>query len=317
MSSQEQLFVRLDNLGCIELSGLQAQEYLQGQVTINTSKMSPNAARIGAHCDFKGKTWAVFIAALLDGNYKLIMHSSVIDKSLSVLKKYGVFSKVDISPIDAEMAFFGIRGSTASALIKKSFPGLKQDHLSVVENEFGFAICINITSPRYILALNAEGQRSFEQQAISDEDAARSKWEALDILDALPTVTAQTTNEFVPQMMNLQAIAGIDFDKGCYMGQETIARTKFLGRNKRATFILIGEPVSSSIALEPSMSLEKQAGENWRSGGTVLRSVTVDNCSMLLAVLANDTQIGDVLRLKAFPEQKFEVQALPYTLDEK
>lgn len=317
MSIQDELFVRLDNLGCIELSGLQAQEYLQGQVTINTSKMSPNTARIGAHCDFKGKTWAVFIAALLDGKYKLIMHSSVVDKSLSELKKYGVFSKVDISPIDAEMAFFGISGSTASAIVKKSFAGLKQDHLSVVENEFGFAICINITSPRYILALNTEGQGSFEQQAISYQDAARSKWEALDILDALPTVTAQTTNEFVPQMMNLQAIAGIDFDKGCYMGQETIARTKFLGRNKRASFILIGEPANDSIAVEPSMPLEKQAGENWRSGGTVLRSASTDNCSMLLAVLANDTQIGDVLRLKAFPEQKFEVQALPYTLDEK
>jgi folate-binding protein YgfZ len=245
------------------------------------------------------------------------MHHSAVEKSLSELNKYAVFSKVDITPTDPEIAFFGIAGSTASSIVNNSFPGLQQAHLNVVENELGFAICINISSPRYLLALNAQGQRSFKQQVISDDDAARSEWEALDILDALPTVTAQTTNEFVPQMMNLQAIAGIDFDKGCYMGQETIARTKFLGRNKRASFILIGEPVNSSIALEPSMSLEKQAGENWRSGGTVLRSASTDNCSMLLAILANDTQIGDVLRLKAFPQQKFEVQALPYTLDEK
>ncbi len=317
MSTQDELFVRLDNLGCIELSGPQAQEYLQGQVTIDTSKMSPDAARFGAHCDFKGKTWAVFIASLVDGKYNLLMQRSALDKSLAELKKYGVFSKVDINSKDAELAYFGFSGAAASVAVEKFFPDLKQNHLATVANELGFAICINISSPRYILALNKEGQQSLSPVQVSSDNDAMNQWEALDILDALPTITAKTANEFVPQMLNLQAISGIDFDKGCYMGQETIARTKFLGRNKRAAFVLIGKPVDSSISFDSAMPLEKQAGENWRSGGTVLRSASADNCSMLLAVLANDTQIGDVLRLKAFPEQKFEVQALPYTLDEK
>jgi folate-binding protein YgfZ len=153
------------------------------------------------------------------------------------------------------------------------------------------------------------------QLPMPDAYADESDWDAMNIQDAIPYVEAETSNEFVPQMLNLQAVFGIDFDKGCYMGQETIARTKFLGRNKRASYILTGEGVEIAPHLSPGTALEKQAGENWRSGGTVLQSAVYEGNTLMLAVLANDTQIDDVLRLKEFPEQQFTVSALPYKLD--
>ena len=315
MSSQKELVAKLNNLGCITFSGPQAAEYLQGQVTVDVTKMNSQAARFGAHCDFKGKAWSVFTALLSHDVYQLIMRKSSLEKSMAEFKKYGVFSNVDIQQSGDEVSFFGVSGTTTIAAISTLFAGLSDQHLSVVNNQFGSAICLNINDPRYLLALNANGAAMLSQLSIPEADTSEEHWDAMNIRDAIPYVEAQTSNEFVPQMLNLQAVAGIDFDKGCYMGQETIARTKFLGRNKRASYILIGDDVDLAPRLSPGVALEKQAGDNWRSGGTVLQSAVFEANTLMLAVLANDTQIDDVLRLKEFPEQQFKVSALPYKLD--
>ena len=113
-------------------------------------------------------------------------------------------------------------------------------------------------------------------------------------------------------MMNLHVLDAISFEKGCYMGQEVVARTKFLGKNKRAAFIL---ETDQATEIKPGDNLESQAGENWRRGGTVLRSCSVDQHTMILAVLANDTEVGATLRLKDKPDVLFEVLPLPYSLE--
>ena len=315
MSSQKELIAKLNHLGCITFSGPQAAEYLQGQVSVDVAKMNTQAARFGAHCDFKGKAWSVFTALLNNNVYYLVMRKSALEKSMAEFKKYGVFSKVDIKQSGDELSFFGVSGTNTTEAISALFTELNDQHLSVVNSEFGSAICLNINGPRYLLALNAEGASMLSQLPMTDVSADEGAWDVMNIRDALPYVEAETSNEFVPQMLNLQAVSGIDFDKGCYMGQETIARTKFLGRNKRASYILTGEGVDITPQLSPGAALEKQAGDNWRSGGTVLQSAIDEGNTLLLAVLANDTQIDDVLRLKEFPEQQFTVSALPYKLD--
>jgi folate-binding Fe-S cluster repair protein YgfZ len=103
----------------------------------------------------------------------------------------------------------------------------------------------------------------------------------------------------------------IDFEKGCYMGQEVVARTKYLGRNKRAGFILQGDTYEHDLSGE---QLEYQIGENWRPGGKILRCGTNAKLTWVFAVLANDTEIGSSFRLKSSPDRIFITQALPYVL---
>jgi len=315
MSSQKELIAKLNNLGCISFSGPQAAEYLQGQVTIDVTKMNAQGARFGAHCDSKGKAWSVFTALFTHDVYRLIMRKSALEKSMAEFKKYGVFSKVDIQQSGDDLSFFGVAGGKTTAVISALFPDLSGKHLSVVNSQFGSAICLNINGPRYLLALNAEGASMLNQLPMPEAYADEGDWDALNIQDAIPYIELKTSNEFVPQMLNLQAVSGIDFDKGCYMGQETIARTKFLGRNKRASYILTGKGIDIAAQLSAGSTLDKKAGDNWRSGGTVLQSAVLEGNTLMLAVLANDTQIDDVLRLKEFPEQQFSVSALPYKLD--
>ena len=124
-----------------------------------------------------------------------------------------------------------------------------------------------------------------------------------------------TLGEFVPQMLNFQAINAIDFDKGCYMGQEVVARTKFLGKNKRACFILEGDCETLPEQAIVGKLLEIQLDENWRRGGVINRACFDNGRLYILAVMANDTEVGSVVRLKD-TEVHLKVCELPYTLSE-
>lgn len=325
MTDPQNFVASLDEMAVINVTGPQAKEYLQGQLTIDLDRVNETNARFGAHCDFKGKTWSVFTIVSVAGGYELIMPKECIDKSLPELKKYGVFSKVEINDAPSHPNFIGLSGSDNIALAKNLFPELAIDHLSKVENANGIAICINLSTPKILLMLSHSGFEHFT--AVIKESsspglmsaAGQNDWNFAMIADGIASLSSATSNEFVPQMLNLQLLAGIDFDKGCYMGQETVARTKFLGRNKRATYLLSGNTNSHFPFIANGAALEKQVGENWRSGGTLLqaatRSANTDNV-LALAVLSNDTDLGSVLRLKEHPEQSFTVEALPYTLDE-
>lgn len=314
----------LNHYGVISLNGEQAQEYLQGQVTIDVGKLSQQKARYGCHCDFKGKTWNAFLAIENNEHYHLISDTSCLPKSLAELKKYGVFSKVDIVDNIDTFNIVGAVGGAAIESLSCIFADLPSQNLDVISNQFGSVICVDFDISAYLLMLNNEGKAKLDANLPIGMLKDQAYWEAVSIQLGIPVVRESTINEFVPQMMNMQAIDAIDFDKGCYMGQEVVARTKFLGRNKRASFILQSDEILADSSIGAGKPLEKQAGENWRSGGTILRGASLNqdshpdvNGTWLLAVLANDTQAGDVLRLKEFPEHQFTVQALPYELQEQ
>ena len=357
--SRKNYVAKLDNVGAIQLTGPQASEYLQGQITIDTASLTHDKARLGAHCDFKGKTWSVFTALnlhsaatpsadALEANEKqsflLISSAASKDKSLAELKKYGVFSKVEIEDSSSTYAFYGVKGQESIKALSTLFPSLTTEHLSSSSSEKG--VCVNYSlseevGPIVLVGVNTAYEDEFRATVrVSTDKGAQAAYDADMILHGLVLLAEETTNEFVPQMLNLQAVSGIDFDKGCYMGQETVARTKFLGKNKRATYILEGSFASEEVSaindiqehLQPGSALEKQAGDNWRSGGTLLQISAVSEGPetsndanalrsgtkiVALAGLSNDTEGGAMLRLKAYPGLSFIVGPLPYTLDEK
>lgn len=301
---------RLTQLGTIRVTGEDAATYVQGQVTCDMLKLTAEQAQLGCHCDFKGKTWSVFYA--LGGNQQidLLSHPDALAASLAELKKYGVFAKAEFADLSEQRVLFGGFGPQFEQTAKKTFGSLPAAHLQVVNNASGWVIALHGSTTRYLVALSADNTTEFDALPLMDE----ALWEVLDIQDGLSNVQGDNINQFVPQMMNLQALQAIDFTKGCYMGQEVVARTKYLGKNKRAAFILSADQAFDSGAGD---TLEMRAGENWRRGGTVLRAARYQGQTWLLAVLANDTELGATLRLKTQPEAEFIVRPLPYTLDDE
>ena len=302
---------KLSHLNAIGLTGEQSTEYLQGQVSNDIDALSNNNTMLGCHCDAKGKTLSVFNTILWQDTIIMIMHQGSFQASFDALKKFGVFAKTDIQDKSAEFVFLGGKGPEAEAIIMQLFDELPEAS-KVQSNQFGFAIRFEQPETRYLVALTHEKIKTIGLDEI-ESSKQNDLWQLMDIQAGIPQIDSNTSAEFIPQMMNLQALNAISFTKGCFMGQETIARNKYLGKNKRAGFILVA---NEKVDVENGNILERQVGESWRRGGTVLSSCAYNDETWLLAVLPNDTNINDTLRLKETPDVPFNVKPLPYSLEE-
>lgn len=319
ISDSENYFCELKSIGAIRLQGEQADSYLQGQVSVNMELLTQTNALLACHCDFKGKMWNANYLVRHDHNIDFVVKHSALPPCLAELKKYGVFSKVELTDISDSISFLGLGGKQAKNNLLAIFPHLSDTHRSVVSSEFGWVLTIsNDTQIRYLCALD---KHSITTKEITAElvEVSESLWDAFDVLDGVPSIFESTSNEYVPQMFNMQALDAIDFNKGCYMGQEVVARTKYLGKNKRATYLVSAKHgfSNSSISASAGDLLEKAVGENWRRGGTIIHTSVYEGVLYALAVLSNDTQVGEILRLKDFPEVSLTVGKLPYTIDEE
>jgi len=117
--------------------------------------------------------------------------------------------------------------------------------------------------------------------------------------------------EYIPQMLNLQALGGISFSKGCYMGQETVARAKYRGANNRGLFILQGR---ADQTVQPGESLERQLGEQWKRSGQVLDVWQHEGLILVTAVLPLDTELEAHFRIKDQIASQLRPLPLPYSL---
>lgn len=308
-TASDNISCSLSQIGIISLSGEDASSYLQGKVTNDIDSLDEGFAQLGCHCDFKGKTWNIFTAVKQQDKIHLISHVEGVTQSLAELKKYGVFSKVTFEDATNTYACLGVLGTASQSILSKHLGSLPTQHLEVAHFNGGFILCLASPLKRY-LVIGDPAMVDTIANDLTEYSIAESHWEALDIQSGLANIQTATVAEFVPQMMNMQHIGAISFTKGCYMGQEVVARTKYLGKNKRAAFILVTD---SELECTAGDTLERQVGENWRRGGTVLRSAAVNGQTWVLAVLPNDTEDSNIFRLKQHTEGHFAVQSLPYS----
>ena len=290
------------NLSVIRVSGDDRITFLQGQLTQDLNRLSDQQALRACHCDAKGKMWSTMLLVPWQESILLIMDTSAAEKSLAELKKYGVFSKVQFST-EHSLSVMGMVGEKPALTGDISLPS---EPMAVVANNQSVIVRLEGELPRFLWI--------GEQTSTAENLQPGVLWTLTDILAGIATVTATTQSEYVPQQINMQALNAISFTKGCYMGQETVARTKYLGRNKRAAYLLKSD---TAVELASGAGLEIQLGDNWRVGGSVLNCATLGAETWIMAVLPNDTETGAVLRSKETPDATFTVQPLPYSLDEQ
>ncbi|MOA19573.1 tRNA-modifying protein YgfZ [compost metagenome] len=150
-----------------------------------------------------------------------------------------------------------------------------------------------------------------EQAELNDSQ----QWLTLDIEAGYPVIDAANSGQLIPQATNLQALDGISFSKGCYTGQEMVARAKFRGANKRALYWLEGKAGRVPQAAE---DVELQLGENWRRTGTVLSAARLaDGTLWVQVVLNNDLDADSKLRVRDDATSQLAIKPLPYSLAEE
>ncbi len=299
--------IALDNLSLITAKGEETISYLQGQLTCDLVSLAKDEFTHAAHCDAKGKIWSsIRIFHHLDG-VAYTLPQSVVDIEFAEIKKYAVFSKVIFEKSDTIL--LGLAGEKAGKTINLRFPGAGR----VRTTKTGSAL--HVGADRWLLAISPDEANDMinelsNKAVLSDH----TLWQLYELRDGIPTIEAATSNSHIPQAINLQYLDAISFKKGCYTGQETVARAKYRGINKRAAYLLAG---STNNPIQAGDTFERSVGENWRTGGTTLYGYRFDDGQALaLVVLPNNLEDDALFRRTDETEEYWKKQALPYAFDE-
>ncbi|MFX2607268.1 tRNA-modifying protein YgfZ [Enterobacter mori] len=303
----------LDDWALATLTGADAEKYLQGQVTADVAQLTEHQHLLAAHCDPKGKMWSNLRLFRRQDGFALIERRSLRDAQLTELKKYAVFSKVTIAP-DDEHVLLGVAGFQARAALNNLFSELPDAEKQVVSEGETSILWFEHPAERFLLVTDvATAERVTDAMRGEAQLNNSQQWLALNIEAGLPVIDVVNSAQFIPQATNIQALGGISFKKGCYTGQEMVARAKFRGANKRALWTLAGR---ASRVPEAGEDLELKMGENWRRTGTVLAAVQLDDGRLLVqVVMNNDMEADSVFRVRD-DANTLSIEPLPYSLDE-
>ena len=301
--------VELDNFGAISLSGEEKSKYLQGQVTCDVNSQTDSNLLIGAHCDAKGKVFSAFRLINRSSAHLLLQPKGSIEGSLKALQKFGVFAKVTIEETD-NLCFVALVGEQASRLLQQEFSQVPDSLAPVLQVGTTSIVYLCGEQPRYLI-IDDKATISALLTTLSLPTYSQAIWNLLEISNGFPILNEKTSGQYVPQMLNLQAIKGISFTKGCYLGQETVARMQYLGKNKRALFSL---NTKLTKPFQADDVVEKQLGENWRKAGDILACYQDDdgNCT-IQAILVKDEDLPN-MRIASESNSIVSNQTLPYTL---
>ncbi|MBT2374367.1 YgfZ/GcvT domain-containing protein [Pseudomonas fluorescens] len=300
-------FCPLSHEGVLAVRGADAAKFLQGQLTCNLNYLSDTQASLGARCTQKGRMQSSFRILLQGDGVLLAMASELLEPQLADLKKYAVFSKSKLTDESTAWVRFGLADAD-STLVSLGL-ALPPETDSVARTDE--LIAIRVSPGRAELwapATQADTVRS--QLAAHLKEGDLNQWLLGQIRAGIGQVMAQTCELFIPQMLNLQAVGGVSFKKGCYTGQEIVARMQYLGKLKRRLYRL---SLNASELPEPGTPL---FSPNHNSAiGEVVIAARADQTIELLAVLqAEAADAGDV-HVGTLEGPGLQLLDLPYSLD--
>ncbi len=300
-------FCPLSHEGILAVRGSDAGKFLQGQLTCNINYLSLEHASLGARCMVKGRMQSSF-RILPEGNGLLLaMASELLEAQLADLKKYAVFSKATLADESSAWARFGLQH--ADAALQALGVGVPAGVGATLRHDG--LIAIGVSEGRVELWAPAE-QAEAVRAALAARlpEAGLDAWLLGQIRAGIGQVTGPTRELFIPQMINLQAVGGVSFKKGCYTGQEIVARMQYLGKLKRRQYRL-----ALAEAQVPAAGSEIFSPTHGSSVGEVVIAARAGQGCELLAVLTADAVHDDNLHLGSLDGPRLELLSLPYELD--
>jgi folate-binding protein YgfZ len=294
----------LSHLGLLELTGEDTQAFLQGQLTNDVKLLTGSNSEYAGYCTAKGRLLATLLL-WQQGD----AHFAQLDGSIApaIMKRLGMFvlrSKVKIADASAAKVRIGLSGKNAEAALSVVFPTIPaQPHQLVVHNDAAL-LRLPGSMPRFEIVAPADAAPAlWNQLAPKFKPVGSAVWEWLEIQAGVPQVTAATQEEFVPQMLNLDLLGGISFNKGCYTGQEIVARTHYLGKVKRRTHlahtaatVAPGDKIFGNDTAEP-VGLVVNAASAPQGGFDALAEIRLESVEAGPVRLAD----GTVLELRDLP----------------
>lgn len=224
----------LSDLGILKISGGRAKELLQGQLTCNLDDITPSQTKLGAHCNPQGRVISFFRTVNYQNDYYLLMPKNLVPLALTALKKYAVFFKVELENLSDQYMHIGYSGTHLEHYIQPVPNDINE------KTDAGDIFIIKIADQRYEIHGSKDAVSILWNEFITNEAIEpTSYWKYLTITQGIPAIYPETTEKFLPHDLNLPLLNAISFTKGCYTGQEIIARMQYRGKLKNR-LILVG-----------------------------------------------------------------------------
>jgi len=299
----------LSYFGLIHFSGEDAQAFLQGQLSCDVRKVDSSNAQYGSYCTPKGRMLASFLLWHGDG-YIMQLPSAL---QAAIRKRLAMFvlrAKVELADISDTLVRMGIAGNHAAALLAEVAGAVPATRLGMIHAQQGSII--RLAHDRFELVVLAEQAPALWQRLSKEAMPVGAPcWNWLEIKAGIPIITPATQEQFIPQMTNLQAIGGVNFQKGCYPGQEIVARTQYLGKIKRRMYLANIQSLKPVAAGDELFSADMAEQS---SGMVVNAAPSPDGGFDVLAVIQASSVEAGKIHWQALDGPALEIMPLPYSL---
>ncbi|MBL8500854.1 MAG: folate-binding protein YgfZ [Nitrosomonas sp.] len=302
----------LSHHSLIRFSGEDAKTFLQNQLSCDIREINPKQAQYGSYCTPKGRILATFL--LWQQQDDLLMQlpaglSAAIQKRLTM---YVLRAKVRLTDASNDLIRIGVAGPDAAMLVK-DVTGLTChcDHpLQVAQNGALSALCL---APQRIELITSVENAPILWQRLDQQvkPVGADCWNWLDIESGIPVILPETQEMFLPQMINLDAIGGVSFKKGCYPGQEIVARTQYLGKLKRRMFLA---HIDSTQTIKAGDALYSSDMEDQSSGNIVNAAPSPQGGFDVLAVIQQSSVGTGEIHWQSLQGPTLKIKPLPYPL---
>ena len=225
--------VSLEHLGVIRARGADATKFLQGQLTNDVAALGLAQARLAGFCSAKGRLQASFIVwKSAEDEVLLACSASVLAATLKRLSMFVLRAQCKLSDATTEVPLHGQVGSVAAQSLGAMRAWEKRD-----DNGAGVMRLPDAAGVARCIVAGTAGAAAASPSAAASSSLSLDHWRWLEVQSGIPTIEAATVDRFVPQMLNFEVLGGVDFQKGCYPGQEVVARSQYRGTIKRRMFL--------------------------------------------------------------------------------
>lgn len=298
-----------EHLGLIKVDGDDALTFLQNQLSNDIAKIDNNICQYNSYSNHKGRMYSIFYVMKHEDGYLLIMPKSQIEFLMQRLQMFVIMAKVTLTHVSDQFAKMGYQ----SASISNEKLGAEAQ---ITRNEDTINIRLNPNNPDRVLVLSsfASAQETWVSLKASLDIIHINAWQLAEINEGIPSLSPESSEAFVLQMTNLQLLDGVSFKKGCFPGQEIVARTKYLGKAKRRMYLASIESDTKPLVIEELCDLSSDKADG---SGKVVLSAQADASHHHFLFVGNIKKAeANSLKLLNQPNAKVIIKKLPYSFEE-
>jgi len=309
-SAQSSILCDLNQFGILRIAGTDAQAFLQSLLSNDIREVNDAQAQRSSLSTAKGRLLATLLVWHSQGNYFLQLPHSIAPSIQKKLTMYVLRSKVVIDDVSDELITLGVSGSAAGNAMHSLVGTLPASTLACSTSPN--SLVVKVGDMRYQLYTHREqAEHLWQSMSAQAKPVGSPCWEWLDVRAGIPAIVPQTQEQFVPQMVNLDVLGGISFKKGCYPGQEIVARTHYLGKLKRRMYLAHIETTEPPQAGDELFSddLEGQA-----SGMIANAAPSPHGGYDILAVIQSASQAAHTIHWRSPSGAPLQFSQQPYAL---